>query len=177
VALVDRYADEIRGFGQLPFQKEVGKRRQGGGNPERFALLNEDQALFLLTLSRNTDRVVALKAQLVRAFRAARKAAELRQVEYLPAYHALHDAMHAIADGTPNEHFVHMNLNKLVNKAAGIRPGGRPRAGVPQQAMLIVAQHLAAQALQGAPDHRTGYERVKAALDPLRATLPSLGAP
>jgi phage regulator Rha-like protein len=72
IELIDKYADKIRRFGHLPFQTEVGKRVQGGGKAERFALLNEDQAFFLLALSRNTDRVVALKSSLVMAFREAR---------------------------------------------------------------------------------------------------------
>ena len=70
--LIDKYADKIRRFGHLPFQTEVGKRVQGGGKAERFALLNEDQAFLLLALSRNTDRVVELKSSLVMAFREAR---------------------------------------------------------------------------------------------------------
>ena len=62
IALVDRYATEFKGMGILPFEKgEI----TGRGQPERFALLNEDQAYFMLSLSRNTPRVVALKAKLV----------------------------------------------------------------------------------------------------------------
>ncbi len=72
VELIDRYAHKIKRFGQLPFQTEVGKRVQGGGKAERFALLNEDQAFFVLALSRNTDRVVELKSSLIMAFREAR---------------------------------------------------------------------------------------------------------
>ncbi len=72
IELIDKYADKIRRFGHLPFQTEVGKRVQGGGKAERFALLNEDQTYFLLALSRNTDRVVELKSSLVIAFREAR---------------------------------------------------------------------------------------------------------
>ena len=72
IELIDKYADKIRRFGHLPFQTEVGKRAQGGGKAERFALLNEDQAYFLLALSRNTERVIELKSSLVMAFREAR---------------------------------------------------------------------------------------------------------
>lgn len=72
IVLIDRYADQLKKFGQLPFQMAVGKRAQGGGNSERHALLNEDQAFALLALSRNTLRVVELKVGLVMAFREAR---------------------------------------------------------------------------------------------------------
>jgi phage regulator Rha-like protein len=168
IALIDRYADEFRQFGQLLFQKAVGERKQGGGNPERFALLNEDQCYFLLALSRNTARVVALKARLVAAFQSARKAAEIRQTEYMPVYHQLHDTLHTLAGGAEHERFVHLNVNRLINKVAGVEAGTRPRADVPRQGLLIAAQVIAADALRGAEDHREGYERVKAALAPLQ---------
>lgn len=72
IELIDRYAENIHRFGQLPFKTEVGNRTQGGGKAQRFALLNEDQAFFLLSLSRNTNRVVNLKSDLIMAFREAR---------------------------------------------------------------------------------------------------------
>lgn len=72
IELIDRYSDKFKQFGHLPFQTEVGARAQGGGKAERFAILNEDQAYFLLSLSRNTDRVVELKSCLILAFREAR---------------------------------------------------------------------------------------------------------
>lgn len=170
MGLIDKYADRFQGFGQLPFQKAVGGRTQGGGNPERFALLNEDQTFFLLSLSRNNDRVVNLKAKLVQAFREARRAADQRREEYLPTYHRLHEEIHAMAAGSSNRRHVHANINKLVNKAAGIESGQRHAcSNLPQQAMLIVAQAVAANALQGAADHHAGYQRVKQCLIALQA--------
>ncbi|ENT5139833.1 TPA: P63C domain-containing protein [Pseudomonas aeruginosa] len=79
-ALVTRYQRKFEELGQLPFQKEVGRRAQGGGRAERFALLNEDQAYFLLSLSRNSDLVVDLKLRLVKAFRDVRNQAGLDSV-------------------------------------------------------------------------------------------------
>ena len=166
MALIHKYVDRLRGFGHLPFQKEVGAREQGGGNAARFALLNEDQSLFLLTLSRNTDRTVDLKAKLVKAFGEARRAAETG-TEYLPTYHALHDEIHTLSAGSTNERFVHMNLNKLLNKTVGIEAGQRHRLDQAPRAFLIVAQAVAAQAMHGATDHHQGYERAKLAMAPL----------
>ena len=54
---------------------------QHGGGDARFALLNEDQAFFLLSLSRNTDRVVELKANLIMAFREARYGSACQTLE------------------------------------------------------------------------------------------------
>lgn len=165
IELIERYLTQFKTMGVVPFETEkpIGA---AGGRPERFALLNEDQAYFLLGLSRNTPRVVDLKLKLVLAFREARRAAELHS-EYLPTYHGLHDQLHALAAGSPNERWAHANLNKLLNKAAGIESGQRPVAGVPQKAMLIAAQHIATQAMQGASDHREAHAKAKAALAPL----------
>ncbi|WP_443503477.1 Rha family transcriptional regulator [Pseudomonas helleri] len=72
MALIERYTLKIKQFGLLPFQTEARPAGQHGGGDARFALLNEDQAFFLLALSRNTDRVVELKSSLILAFREAR---------------------------------------------------------------------------------------------------------
>ena len=164
MALIDRYADMFTMHGQLTFKKTVGKRKQGGGNAERYALLNEDQAYFLLSLSRNTDPVVALKSKLIKAFGNARRAADMRKTEYLPGYHELHDRIGALAAGSSNERWVHANTNKLLNKFAGIEAGQRVGAAQPQQALLIVGQLVAVNAVHGATSHIDGYQRMKANL-------------
>lgn len=159
-------------LGHLRFQTEVGYRAQGGGKAERFALLNEDQAYFLLSLSRNTPRVVALKVKLVKAFSAARKAAQQRQTEYLPSYHQAHDALQGLAPDPQRQHYLHMNVNRLLNKVAGIESGKRGCAPLGSQAMLIVGQMLTAQAVAGAGDDKAAYARVKTAMQSLQTLLP-----
>ena len=148
------------------FRFQIGKPPAGssGGRPEKYAFLNEDQTYLLLTYSRNTTTVRALKVRLVKAFREARHANELA-VEYLPTYRALHDEIHALAKHSPNEKFMHMNVNKLVNKAAGVGPGQRVRLDVPHRSILIAAQFVASTALRGASDHREGYVQAKDALE------------
>lgn len=159
-ALVLAHKDDFAELGKVRFQIAS----LPSGQSEKFALLNEDQAYLLLTYSRNTAKVRALKVKLVKAFGEARRAAQVNGAEYLPTYHALHDAVHAHAGGSPNEKFIHMNVNRLINKAVGIEAGQRARADLPQQSMLIVAQAVAAQAMGRAPDHQTGYQQAKAAL-------------
>ena len=168
MALIEKYAQSFDAFGKVLFQK-TSSLDSATGQRERFALLNEDQAFFLLSLSRNSDRVVDLKVKLIQAFSEARRAADQRQVEYLPTYHQLHDVIHSLARNSSNEKFVHMNVNKLVNKAAGVRAGQRATLALFQQSMLIVAQAVAANALRGATDHHAGYERVKQSLQALAA--------
>ena len=161
--LVKRYEVKLLALGKVLFQTGA-SAGSSTGQRERFALLNEDQAFFVLTLSRNTPTVVDLKLKLIQAFGEARRAAQSHRVEYLPTYHALHDAIHARAAGSPNEKFVHMNVNKLVNQTAGIEAGQRASASFPQQSLLTVAQAVAAKVMQQAPNHRTGFQQAKTAL-------------
>lgn len=174
IALVEKYRTEFEGHGQVLFKKANGYRIQGGGKSERYALLNEDQCFFALSLSRNTARVVALKSKLVTAFASARREAAQRQTEYLPEYHHLHDRIKELASGSENERLVHMNVNKLVNKVAGIQAGQRHTVHV---AMLTAVNHVAALAMAGATDHRDGYQRAKDALTTLQSLLvpPTMG--
>mgnify|MGYP003378382674 CR=1 FL=1 len=169
--LIDRYADSFKTHGQLTFKKSVGKREHGGGNAERYALLNEDQVYFLLTLSRNSETVVSLKSKLVKAFSTARRAADLRKTEYLPGYHGLHNVFQTLASGSTHASRVHQNVNKLLNKFVGIGAGQRTTAEPPKQALMIIALQEATQAAQNATDHRDGYQRIKHRLNTLQRLL------
>jgi phage regulator Rha-like protein len=171
MALIDRYADRLKELGILPFKKEVIK---GRGQPEGYALMNEDQAYLLLSLSRNTEVVVGLKVKLVKAFGEARRAAEMRRTEYLPVYHALHDQIKVLAAGSSNERFTHMNINKRLNKLAGIEAGQRAGAPVTKQGILIAGQILMAAAIQAAKDNKDMYRLAVQALQPLENALLAL---
>ena len=169
--LIKRYEGKLKKLGKVTFQMGASEGSKTG-QKERFALLNENQAYFVLALSRNTATVVDSKLKLILSFDAARRANAMRQTGYLPTYHALHDRIHALAAGSPNERFIHMNVNRLVNKAVGLKAGQRPSAPLPQQALLVVAQHVATQALQQADSHHDGYEVAKnAVLNLSRALL------
>lgn len=164
--LLSKYKADFEAQGFLRFQigEIVGK-----GQPQKYTYLNEDQCWLLLTYSRNTKKVRALKGQLVRAFREARLAAELK-AEYLPTYRAMHDQLTRFHEGSRKDRFLHMNINKLVNAAAGIEAGQRATAPMPRKALQIVAQHLAYKAMQGATDGHEAYAAVKSAVAPLSAT-------
>ena len=165
--LVKNYKADFEQLGKVTFQTEA----LPSGQLEKYALLNEDQAYLLLTYSRNSAKVRALKVKMVKAFAEARRAAEVRQVEYLPAYHQLHDAIKVAANGSPNERFIHMNANKALNQLAGVESGQRAGAGSLQQSILAVGSALAAQALQNATDGHGLHKRIKAALEPLTGIL------
>ena len=161
VELIERHISQFRRFGIVPFQTEKLPSR---GRPERFALLNENQAYLLLTFSRNTEQVVDMKVRLIEAFAEARANAQQHATEYLPSYHKLHDAIGLTAAQSTNQRHIHCNFNKLVNKAAGIGSGQRQQLTLPQQSMLAVAQHIAAVSVAKAGNHKAGYAKAKTAL-------------
>ena len=173
--LIDRYLARFEGFGKVAFKTEPlpGSKT---GQKVKFALLNEDQCFFLLSLSRNTDHVVDLKAKLVKAFSEARRAAVQHGAEYLPGYHDLHDQIHVLAAKSSNERFVHLNVNRLINKTAGIGPGQRSGLPLRAQSLVCVAQAVAAQAMRTAQDHHDGFIKAKAALAALQSLAIEGGA-
>ncbi|MBD2753826.1 phage antirepressor KilAC domain-containing protein [Spirosoma validum] len=63
------------GFGQVAFETATVRNSVGAANQIVFARLTEDQALFVGTLSRNSERVVEFKSVLVRSFAEARRRA------------------------------------------------------------------------------------------------------
>ena len=166
MAMIEKYLMQFEGFGKVFFQKAPSTESRTGQR-ERFALLNEDQALFLLALSKNTTRVVELKARLIGAFREARHAAELRQVEYQPAYRALHDAIKLRAAGSANAHWVHSNANRELNRIAGVKSGHRSEGGPLQQSLLALCCAVAAKAVENAREGIKVHECIKTALKPL----------
>ncbi|NMM82421.1 hypothetical protein B2J86_16035 [Acidovorax sp. SRB_14] len=165
--LVKSYKTDFEALGKVPFQTEA----LPSGQSEKFALLNEDQAYLLLTYARNSTRVRALKLKMVTAFRDARRAAEVRATEYLPSYHAMHDAIKRAANGSPNERFMHINANKFLNQLAGVQPGQRPAAGQLQQSILAVGCAMAAKAVTEASDGHGLHQQIKTALKPLIGVL------
>ena len=68
---IDKYLSKFSELGRVPFETGT-LETNGGKQTQRFALLNEDQCYFLLTLMRNNERVVEAKLALVKAFRDAR---------------------------------------------------------------------------------------------------------
>ena len=73
LATIKKYVNEIQDFGHLAFQTETVSNTVGAKNAVVFCYLNEDQATYLMTLSKNTDKVRECKRTLVKAFRDAKQ--------------------------------------------------------------------------------------------------------
>jgi phage regulator Rha-like protein len=67
IGLVRKYKNEFEELGQVAFEKRLNTQ----GSPTEYALLNEDQATFLITIFRNNDIVLKFKLRLVKEFRRA----------------------------------------------------------------------------------------------------------
>lgn len=64
IRLVRKYRYDFEEFGTLNFESS-----KSGGRDTEYAILNEDQATYLITLFRNTGIVRRFKIELVKAFR------------------------------------------------------------------------------------------------------------
>lgn len=68
LVLVDKYKNDLEGFGTFAFEM-----RKSKGRPVRIAWLNEGQFVFLVTLMRNSEIVVKFKQELTKEFFRQRK--------------------------------------------------------------------------------------------------------
>lgn len=71
IANVRKFQSDFEELGPCAFETRVVERKQGGGTPIEYAILNEDQATYLIMSFRNTPIVRQFKLALVKAFRAA----------------------------------------------------------------------------------------------------------
>ena len=129
---IRKYQDKFEELGVVAFQTEQ-PTSQEGGRPEVYALLNEDQAYFLLTLSRNSDAVVAAKLALVKAFRQARGHIAKIETARIEGKKARHEETAAIAElvqyatdhGSESARMYYVSITKMTNKLLGLESGKR----------------------------------------------------
>lgn len=131
-----KYQDKFEVLGLLPFETEaVDGDGYRGVKYEKYVLLNEDQAYFLLTLSRNSDAVVNAKLALVKAFRKARAQlvrADVARIEGKKARLEETDAIkelvqYATDQGSQNAKMYYVNITKMTNQILGIEAGQRDK--------------------------------------------------
>jgi hypothetical protein len=106
----------------------------------------------------------------VQAFRRARDGVEIGK-DYLPFYHQLHDEVKRLADAAHDagsnapERVFHINLNKLVNGALGLKSGERvsltPQKRMAVMASCVIAQKAIEKVLMAGGDHHSAYAEAK----------------
>lgn len=194
MAVVDRDADQLKKHGVLPFQKT--KPGPRGGRPERYALLNEAQAIHIVVFAKNSAQVMPLKAGVVAAFIRVRDCASMRTTQYLPLYHDMQEAVAALirrareCGSTTKDAIFHGNANRLLNSLMVIPSGERNNLSIEQQLMLTTLQRVfsraVASSLANGDHHHMVMSKAQAAckqymagagplLLPSVASVPALG--
>lgn len=133
---IRKYQDKFEELGLLPFQTEaVEEDGARGVKYQQYALLNEDQAYFMLTLSRNSEAVVAAKLALVKAFRQARSHIAKTETARIEGKKARREETAAIAElvqyatdhGSESAKMYYVSITKMTNKLLGIESGKRDK--------------------------------------------------
>ncbi len=107
-------------FGRVAFET-LPLKTNGGIQNISIAYLNEDQALFIGTLSRNSEAVVKFKARLVKSFQAARKLQQSQAIaQSTPQTYA--DALRALAEKVEAEEKLKAEKEKLESENAKLAP-------------------------------------------------------
>lgn len=73
IKIVRTYLPDVQEFGSVRFKIQPRLDGQHGGGDVKYCELNEQQATFVLTLMRNSPKVIQFKKSLVKAFFAARE--------------------------------------------------------------------------------------------------------
>lgn len=181
---IDKYGKELLELGRVPF--ETGTFQTAGGpQSQRYALLNEDQCYFVLTLMRNNEQVAKAKLALVKAFSVAREhLREKQSVEWKRAREegklsrkAQTDVIeefveYATAQGSSNARHYYSNITKgtykalyLLERSADIK-SLRERLSVMQLNQLATAEGVARKTIAEYMDIGTHYRDIyKIAID------------
>ena len=146
---IDKYSAELRSISGLPFETGTLETR-GGVQSQRFAMLDEDQCYFLLTLMRNNERVIAAKLALVKAFKNARAQLAMRDVARLDGKlvrKAETDSIkllveYASANGSKSANRYYTNVTKMTNTLLGIEAGQREALDVSQLKQVAILESV-----------------------------------
>ncbi len=141
------YETEFAELGRVPFQTET-LQTPGGTQEVGYALLNEDQAYFLLTLSRNSPLVVKAKLSLVKAFKSARETLEhstLARLEGKKARRIETDSIkklveYATQQGSKSASKYYMSVTKMTYDLLGLEAGQRDNLTKDQAQQLGMAE-------------------------------------
>ena len=152
-----KYQSKFEEHGLLPFETEaVSNDDSRGIKYQKYALLNEDQCYFLLTLMRNNDFVVDKKSKLVKAFRQAKDQVTLRdmaRIEGKVVRRTETDAIkslveYATAKGSSNANMYYANITKMTNSLLGVEKGQRDTLDHKSLQQIKVAETIVEMAIR-----------------------------
>ena len=172
--LIRKYEKRLKSKGTL----EILNLESIGGRPEEIYELNEEQTMFLLTLCRNTEKVVDFKDKLSSAFF---KAIELLREQQTPEYQqlrltaksstkTLHDIIkekyipYAIESGSETykekPRLAYNNFEKVINKSLQIVSKGREYLSGREQMCLDMANNIISCLIEDCIDKQVEYHEI-----------------
>lgn len=165
--LIVKYQTQLKALGTL----SVLNGESSGGRPEQYYLLNEPQATFLITLLKNTKKVVDFKLELVKQFYAMRKfilekqskewqetrkngiltrKAETSTIKQLVEY--------AKNQGSKNSDKLYMTYSKLANRIIGVNK--RDTATIMQLNNLSLAENIILHCIENGIKEGKPYKEI-----------------
>ena len=154
-ANIVKHQDRFEKLGIVHFEKarvetSLGIREQS------YAFLNEGQCYFLLTLMRNTEKVLDAKLNLVLAFENARAQLALRdmaRIEGKAVRRTETDAIkslveYATAKGSSNANMYYANITKMTNSLLGVEKGQRDTLDHKSLQQIKIAETIVEMAIR-----------------------------
>ena len=181
---ITKYNSELLELGILPFETERLKTEQLGDREHKFAMLNEDQCYFVLTLMRNNAHVVKAKLQLVKAFRDARTQLANRDIARVDGKQVRNLETKAIADlveyakakGSKSADLYYANITKMTNAMIGIKAGERDNLNARTLGDIAVMEKIVANAVSDGINAGMDYKDIyKLAKSRCALAVPAIG--
>ena len=181
---ITKYNSELLELGILPFETERLKTEQLGDREHKFAMLNEDQCYFVLTLMRNNAHVVKAKLQLVKAFRDARTQLANRDIARIDGKQVRSLETKAIADlveyakakGSKSADLYYANITKMTNAMIGIKAGERDKLDARTLGDIAVMEKIVANAVSDGINAGMDYKDIyKLAKSRCALAVPAIG--
>lgn len=166
-ANITRYKAELSELGRLRFEKAT-IMTNGGEQTQSYAMLNENQCYFLLTLMRNNDTVVKRKLDLIKAFDkvkrqlleqgAARSKGKIDRLNETRSIEKLID--HAKESGSQNADKYYLSVTKMTNKLLGIESGSRDALSAEKLTKLSVVEGVVSIAISDGLEQGMHYKEI-----------------
>ena len=181
---ITKYNSELLELGILPFETERLKTEQLGDREHKFAMLNEDQCYFVLTLMRNNAHVVRAKLQLVKAFRDARTQLANRDIARVDGKQVRNLETKAISDlveyakakGSKSAELYYQNITKMTNAMIGIKAGERDKLDARTLGDIAVMEKIVANAVSDGINAGMDYKDIyKLAKSRCALAVPAIG--
>ncbi len=155
--LIQKYQKDVKEFGTL----SVLNGESTGGRPLELYLLNEQQATFVMTLLRNSNKVVAFKKELVRQFYQMRQyilehnsshwqqtRLESKTTRRMETDEIKQLVEYAKKQGSEHAERYYTLFSKLANKAVGIGKDQREQLSVRQLNNLTLAEQIIGEVIR-----------------------------